>query len=403
MNAARHKLKFALARNDSGNWTDEFDDEGVVVLRSTEQTVGGGWRIEAPARLRFIPPLPDDAYLREGDIVITKSSGSALHIGKASLVDSEIAALRCTFSNFMQRLRCKREFSPRLVWYFLNSADGRAELDRASLSTTGLANLNGTVIGNLEVAFPAYDDQLRIAAYLDAATGKIDRLMSLRRRQMELLREQRAALIQQAVTRGLNPRAPLKDSGLPWLGQIPKHWVVKRLKFLCNVTTGGKDTIDAEPEGEFPFFVRSQTVERINSYSFDGEAVLTAGDGVGVGKVFHYYNGKLDFHQRVYLLHNFRNVTGKFFFNYLRSLFHSVALGGEAKSTVDSLRMHIFLNFEFCVPPVSEQARIVEWIEEQEAKLDGLHRSYERQLALLAEYRASLIHECVTGQRPVPN
>jgi type I restriction enzyme S subunit len=249
---------------------------------------------------------------------------------------------------------------------------------------------------------PPITEQRTISRYLDGALEKIDKLTALRQRQMELLQEQRTAVIQQAVTRGLNKRAPLKDSGLPWLGQIPKHWEVKRLKFLCHVTTGGKDTIDAEPEGEFPFFVRSQTVERINSFSFDGEAVLTAGDGAGVGKVFHYYNGKLDFHQRVYLLHGFRHVAGKFFFQYLRSLFHVVALGGEAKSTVDSLRMHIFLNFEVCVPPATEQKEILKWIEGEETKFEALHRAYERQLELLIEYRAALIYECVTGQRAIP-
>jgi type I restriction enzyme S subunit len=289
----------------------------------------------------------------------------------------------------------------RFLSYSLLS-DGFITRVSAMVDGAKMPRANPDDVLNLRLAVPPPAEQRRIAAYLDEATGKIDRLVRLRRRQMELLREQRAALIQQAVTRGLNPNAPLKDSGIPWLGQIPRHWEVKRLKYLCNVTTGGKDTVDAEPEGEFPFFVRSQTVERINSYSFDGEAVLTAGDGVGVGKVFHYYDGKLDFHQRVYLLHNFHHITGKFFFQYLRSLFHSVALGGQAKSTVDSLRMDVFLNFEFCIPPATEQAKILECLEQQEARFDSLLAAYERQIALLVEYRASLIHESVTGQRGVP-
>src|SRR5437588_2048520 len=132
----------------------------------------------------------------------------------------------------MQRLRCKPAYSPRLIWHFLNSTDGRAELDRASSTSTGLANLNGTLIGNLKVAFPPLAEQSRIAGYLDEATGELDRLVGLRRRQMELLREHRVALIEQAVTLGLNPNFPLKDSGLPWLGQIPKHWRVERNKVI---------------------------------------------------------------------------------------------------------------------------------------------------------------------------
>src|SRR5512137_788468 len=84
------------------------------------------------------------------------------------------------------------------------------------------------------------------------------------------------------------------------IGLIPNDWEVDTIQRLATITTGAKNTQDKIDDGEYPFFVRSQIVERINSYSFNGEAVLTAGDGVGTGKVFHYVNGKFDFHQRVY-------------------------------------------------------------------------------------------------------
>ena len=82
--------------------------------------------------------------------------------------------------------------------------------------------------------------------------------------------------------------AEYKDSGVEWLGEIPSYWNLKKLKYLCKVTTGSRDTVNAVEDGEYPFFVRSQTIERINSVGADCEAVLTAGDGVGVGKVYHY-------------------------------------------------------------------------------------------------------------------
>ena len=138
-----------------------------------------------------------------------------------------------------------------------------------------------------------------------------------------------------------------KDSGVEWLGVVPNHWEIKKLKYICNVETGSKDTVNAVDDGDYPFFVRSQTVERINSVGADCEAVLTAGDGVGVGKVFHYYEGKFDYHQRVYMLNNFSNVLGRFVYYYLSNNFYKVALEGNAKSTVDSLRLPQFLNFEF--------------------------------------------------------
>jgi len=79
------------------------------------------------------------------------------------------------------------------------------------------------------------------------------------------------------------------------------EWEETIFEKVCNITTGNKNTQDKEEDGEYPFYVRSEIVERINSYSFNGEAILTAGDGVGVGKVFHYVNGKVGVHQRVYI------------------------------------------------------------------------------------------------------
>ncbi|WEI18476.1 restriction endonuclease subunit S [Acinetobacter proteolyticus] len=141
-----------------------------------------------------------------------------------------------------------------------------------------------------------------------------------------------------------------KDSGVQWLGNIPNDWGIKRLKFLSSIKTGDKNTEDKNDEGIYPFFVRSQIPEKINTYSFDGEAILTAGDGAGVGKVYHYINGKFDYHQRVYKFSNFKSVIGKFIYYYLLSNFYNVAILGTAKSTVDSLRLPLIQDFNITYP-----------------------------------------------------
>jgi type I restriction enzyme S subunit len=187
-----------------------------------------------------------------------------------------------------------------------------------------------------------------------------------------------------------------KKSGVKWLGCIPNDWAVKKLKYICNVQTGNKDTVNAVNAGEYPFFVRSQTVERINSFSADCEAVLTAGDGVGVGKVFHYYQGKFDYHQRVYMLNNFSGVIGKFVFFYLSNNFYKVALEGNAKSTVDSLRLPQFLNFEFSLPCLETQAKVVDFLDYETAKIDTLIDKQQQLIKLLKEKRQAVISHAVT-------
>jgi type I restriction enzyme S subunit len=193
------------------------------------------------------------------------------------------------------------------------------------------------------------------------------------------------------------PRYPAyKDSGVEWLGEVPGHWKIRRLKFLCDIQTGSRDTENAVEDGEYPFFVRSQTVERINSWAFDCEAVLTAGDGAGVGKVFHHHRGPFDFHQRVYMLNNFREASGLFLFHFLRENFYKVALEGGAKSTVDSLRRPMFTNFPVSVPPADEQRALIAFVEAERARIDALTAEQQRLIELLAEKRQAVISLAVT-------
>ena len=187
-----------------------------------------------------------------------------------------------------------------------------------------------------------------------------------------------------------------KASGIDWLGEIPSHWDIISLKYLCDICTGNKDTINRVDDGLYPFFVRSPKVERINSYSYDGEAILMAGDGVGAGKVFHYINGKFDYHQRVYNFHNFDKVSGKFLFYYLQSNFKYVIEEGAAKSTVDSVRLPWLKSFPIALPDIDTQKKIVSFLDKKSPQIDALVAGKQAQVEDLRKYRTSLITEAVT-------
>lgn len=263
--------------------------------------------------------------------------------------------------------------------------------------------LNFDELKKMKFALPPLEEQNLIVDRVEKETAKIDTLIAKQERMIELLGEKRQALISHAVTKGLDPSVKMKDSGIEWLGEVPEHWEVKRLKFLCKITTGSKDTVNAKEDGEYPFYVRSQTVERIDSYSYDGEAILTAGDGAGVGKVFHYVDGKFDFHQRVYMFYDFDAINGKFLFEYIKSNLYKVALEGGAKSTVDSLRLPLLQNFEITIPTDNEQLKIVEHISMKAAKIDTLIQKAKQAIELLKERRTALISAAVTGKIDVRN
>ncbi len=131
------------------------------------------------------------------------------------------------------------------------------------------------------------------------------------------------------------------------------------LKDYADISTGCSNTQDAIPDGEYPFFIRSQTVARSNRYIFDGEAVLTIGDGQ-IGKVFHYINGKFDCHQRVYMITQFSQyLNGKYFYHYFSEHFYDRAIRMSAKNTVDSVRMEMIADMPITLPDVKAQNQIV--------------------------------------------
>ena len=165
---------------------------------------------------------------------------------------------------------------------------------------------------------------------------------------------------QSGIYSGYAERGELRPQGnVPNLRfpEFTEEWVKYKISNICKIATGNKNTQDKEDDGLYPFYVRSQNVERINSWTFDGEAILTAGDGVGVGKVFHYSLGKIGVHQRVYILSDF-NCNGKFLYSYFSSRFYNRVKRMSAKNSVDSVRMEMIADMPISIPKEREQIKI---------------------------------------------
>ena len=265
-------------------------------------------------------------------------------------------------------------------------------------TATALPSMTQTDLGNNPICFPPLEEQTAIANYLDTATAKIDAAIAQQQKMIDLLNERKQIIINRAVTKGLNPNAKMKDSGVEWIGEVPEHWEVMRMRYLCSITTGNKDTINRVDDGLYPFYVRSPKVERINTYSYDGEAVLMAGDGVGAGKVFHYVNGKFDYHQRVYNFYNIKKIKAKLLYYYMKSHFRYVIEQLSAKSTVDSVRLNMIQDFLVVIPPMQEQLDLMEYLDSQMKNLDDSISMFENQISLLQERKQIIINEVVTGK-----
>ena len=163
-------------------------------------------------------------------------------------------------------------------------------------------------------------------------------------------------------------------------------WKNVKIKDVCRIATGNKNTQDKEDDGRYPFYVRSQKVEHINSWTFDGDAILTAGDGVGVGKVFHYSTGKIGVHQRVYILSDFK-CNGRYLFYYFSSRFFDRVKRMSAKNSVDSVRMEMIAEMPLALPDIEEQIKIgilLSMIDERIAIQNKVIEKYESLIKALA-------------------
>lgn len=181
-----------------------------------------------------------------------------------------------------------------------------------------------------------------------------------------------------------------------WLAEIPTDWNVANLRHVCEITTGSGDTIDAEPDGDYPFIVRSDRPRRSMTYSFDTEAILTAGDGA-VGEIFHHLHGKFHAHQRVYVLHNFRRVHPRFLYFYFGSLFRLMCNDGSARTTVDSVRRWMLTDMPVALPPLDEQRAIADYLDDATTRIDNLIAKQHEMVGLLEERRVAVVTAGIVG------
>lgn len=401
-------FKWRIARNDGGVWGEDPNGvEDTIVLRSTEQTVDGNWKIEDPAFRSLSKNEQSSSTLVEGDLLITKSSGSSLHIGKTTLVTNDVAKLNCCYSNFMQRIRT-RSLNPKLAWYLMNNEIVRNQFDFLSNSTTGLANLNSTMIGQVVIQAPSIHVQETIVKFLDRETSKLDTLISKQEHLIELLQEKRQAVISHAVTKGLDPDAKMKDSGVEWLGMVPERWGVRRLKFnlsLLNEKTDRRDfSIGLENiEGWSGKFIKTETEFEGEGIAFNIGDILFGKLRPYLAKVYHAeFCGEAvgDFH----VMRPNDEIFGRFAqYQMLNREFISIVDGSTYGAKMPRASWEFVGGMVVTCPPKSEQESIAAYLDVQTTKIDTLIDKAKRSIELAKEHRTALISAAVTGKIDVRN
>jgi len=415
------KLKYLITNNDGGVWGN--DGGNLYVLRSTEINVDGSWNYEnEPAKRDLSDSEFNKSILKEGDLLITKSSGSELHIGKTGFVNRKIANMKCCFSNFMQRIRPKNNQNSNLLFHYLNSNLAREQYNYLSNTTTGLANLSAEIIANVLVPNPpTLDEQIAIANYLDQKTAEIDELIKQKVALLLLFEEEKTAIINHAVTKGIDHNVKLKDSKIEWLGEIPEHWEIKKLKYVAeaNPSNIDKKTKDDEIEiflcnyidvykkdfinSEIDFMKATASESQIEKFILRKGDVIATKDSETPADIGNPALVVEDFDNVVcgYHLTHIKPyaVKGEYLFRYFKSRFLKSYFEVSANGiTRYGLGVDKFNSSPILIPPIEEQQNIIDFIKEETKVIERKVELAENLIEQLKQYKTALISEVATGK-----
>ena len=387
--------------------TIEYVDIGSVSLskgiEKTETLLFG----ESPSRARRVP--------REGDVLVSTVRTYLKAIAPVTNQPSNLVA-----STGFAVVRPRPEIEPSYLKYALQEEHFIQEVISRSTGVSYPA-INACDIGRVLVSVPGKDEQQVIATFLDRETAKIDALIAEQKRLIELLQEKRQAVISHAVTKGLNPNAPMKDSGVEWLGDVPEHWGVRRLRHIGTLQNGLNISGEAFGEGD-PFIsygdvyknpnvpqkpaglVRS-TPEDKQKYGLErGDVLFTRTsetvDDIGVASTCLEQIPHSTF---AGFLIRLRPLKGVLEPRYSTHLFRNQGVKTHFAGTMNmvtraSLSQGELGNLAICLPSLDEQLKIASAIEEMAGQSDQLISSAWKLVALLQERRSALISAAVTGQ-----
>ncbi|HHF3182970.1 TPA: restriction endonuclease subunit S [Vibrio alginolyticus] len=275
--------------------------------------------------------------------------------------------------------------------YYVLSISGK-QLNNLGRGTTFL-ELSTDELANYRVPNPSIQEQQKIANFLDHETAKIDTLIAKQEKLIELLKEKRQAVVSHAVTKGLNPDAPMKDSGVEWLGDVPEHWSVGRLKNVLKIRNG-KDYKHVEVAvGGYPVYGSGGIFRRSSEYLFDGESVLFGRKGT-IDKPL-VVKGKFWTVDTMFYSELNKDIDAQ----YVHS--QAILFPFDLLSTntaLPSMTQEDLLELGFVIPPYEEQLAISEAISNHNMNFSNIIEKATKQIELMKERKAALISAAVTGK-----
>lgn len=405
-----------------GDWIESKDlsDSGIRYLTSGNigqgmyKEQGGGFISEDTfSNLNCTEIFPDDLVI----------SRLFLPVGRSCIIPNLGFRIITCVDNVI--LRPKDEYNKHFLNYYFNSEPYYKWNELISRGTT-LTRISRTMLGNNPVVVPPLPEQHQIVKYLDEKTTIIDTLIDKTQQKIDTLKELRTSLINKVVTKGLDPNVEMKDSGVEWIGEIPKHWVIVPLKY---VFTSGKDSIKTGPFGsqlqssdyvsegikvynqrtvydenfiQNELYVDYDKFQQLSGFEVFSEDILITSRGtIGRCTIVPDEIERGILHPCLIRIRINDNLLNK---NYLKryindsSIFIETVKLESNSTTIDVIYSDTLKNLQFPLPPLSEQQQIVNYFDEQTQLIDTSIQKEQLRIEKLKEYRQSLISDVVTGK-----
>ena len=400
----KHTIKHTLSNLIGGVWGTEpqGNENDIYCIRVADFDYVQLTLSTYNLTLRNISPKErSKRILRNNDLLIEKSGGGEkTPVGRTIMFDGGIPRLSVS-SNFISKVSVKSDSCfPKYLLYCLNSMYQLGLTRKHIKQSTGLQNLDIDSYFQEKIPFSSLVQQTQIANFLDRKTQQIDDLISVKERKIKLLQEYRASLIQQAVTKGLDPDVEMKQSGVEWIGEIPAHWQTKPVWMMFRLGRGrviSNEKIGDNP-GHYPVY-SSQTendgiMGYIDTYEFNGDYITWTTDGAKAGTVF-YRTGKFNCTNVCGTLSpSSQDVNLRFFAHAL-----NIVTSRFVRHDINpKLMNNVMAQIRVQVPPLTEQDKIANFLDRKTKQIDELRSTEEQSIKLLKEYRQSLISAVVTGK-----
>lgn len=355
-------------------------------------------------------------YLAENDVIIAKIT-PCFENGKGAIATGLLNGIAFATTEVVP-FRCFK-INNQYLYFLLSSSPFRKIAEGSMYGAGGQKRVSETFFANYKCCIPpTNEEQKQIVAFIDKETTKIDTLIDKQEQLITLLQEKRQAIISHAVTRGLNPDAKMKDSGIEWLGEIPEHWEPLRLKWVVHsVLTGGTPKKEAFEEGYVDWFTPGDFKDEVVLKSaqkqiapekatkglqlFPPNSVLIVGIGATLGKVGllktksaanQQINGVIPNNRVVPIYLTFSLLAQNAFMKQIANI-----------STLSIMNQDKTKQIPLVVPPIDEQKRIIAFLNKETAKIDTLIEKCKTAIELLKERRTALISAAVTGKIDVRN